>query len=102
VATANLRSKVRRLNKRLQKSFGYPPDGGHYIESDKAAQGYRLNQSVTWSLDKKLKKLFTSRSVYSHSTDPHIIAECQPTKGQKLPARTRKPKPKGEDDDPEN
>jgi hypothetical protein len=99
-ASPELRQVVLRLNTLIGKAAGPPPQGERYLLPAKRV-GFHLNPSVRWELSGKLKSVFGD--VYDHPTDPRILAEAQPQRGQKLPARSRGGIPIDPDnDDPES
>jgi hypothetical protein len=98
-ATDLLRTRVRRLNSELERSFGKPPDGRSWLVSVKGT-GMRLNGSIRWSVNEDLKKLLKRSSVYTHNTDPTILAEVQSGYEQKSQARKKAHRSNTEGEEP--
>src|SRR5262249_4364343 len=97
-ASPRLRQLVHQLNRSIAEVAGDLPHGDRYLMTAKKL-GVHLNPSVRWVLSARLKSLF--RGAYDHPTDPMILAEALPLRGQKLPARSRGGVPRSGDDDPE-
>jgi hypothetical protein len=96
-ASDPVRRKLHEFNARAINGLGKPPKGSRWIESRKKEGAY-LNPSLTWSLSEKLTRLFDN-SVYSHATDPGILAESQPDRGERLPAQSRRRSSRYTDED---
>ncbi|MBM4069180.1 MAG: hypothetical protein FJ271_09585 [Planctomycetes bacterium] len=93
-----LRQTLLRLNKRVRKAMGRLPDDMNYLESKKG-KGIHLTALVEWRITDKFRAVLSPSSAWAHPADINILAETQPDRGQKLPARSRHREAKDDEND---
>jgi CheY-like chemotaxis protein len=98
-----LRKTISQLNDRLRR-WGPLREDRRWIIKGKGEHGYCLNTTdVQWEILKELKdSLRDAGSIYYLLIDPHKLQGNTPSKGQRLPAQSARPKRAVEDDENED